>query len=312
MSLANPGTESIIVSTFPVDGAAVNTATVGETGFPVSNVLDPQPSVRWRVDTSGGATTPSIVLDLRTGIGQSNNQFTPAYDYFGIYFHNAFSGIVDPGSTWRIRVADTVTGTTTAPNFDSGTLDLWPSIAAATDRGTFKDSEMYFPPGVTSHHYETAQSFGGGTSGQSDDDRFVRIDFDVPDQFNVGSHFEVGRIVIGKAIRVLVPAPGERPTPVGTPARPVVTWDAVMNRARYEEFMYTLARDRGSSPRLLRSWGHDVFPLDGAGTVAAIQDVEAADPWTRHQGTVYGYLESVMPVSVRGDMHRFRVTFRSL
>lgn len=314
MSLSNPGNNSIIVSDLIADGASVDTASVRTVaGFPAENVLDPQPEVRWRVNiVREPSTNNQITLDLLRLDGQTSIPFTPGYNYFGAYFHNSHIGAVAPFNTWRIRTAETAADTTANPNFDSGIIDLWTPVALSLDPGTVKDPWSYFPPGVTSHHL-VGQILGGGGGGNADIDRFVRFDFNTPDNELAGlGFFEIGRIVIGKAIRVLVPAPGERPTPVGTPARPVVTWDAVMNRARYEEFMYTLARERGSSPRLLRSWGHDVFPLDGAGTVAAIQDVEAADPWTRHQGTVYGYLESVTPVSVRGDMHRFRVTFRSL
>lgn len=310
MSLSNPGTQSIIVSTFPVDGAAIEGGTPGVTGFPSSNVLDPQPRTIWRANTdagTGGTTTPFIILDLLTSTGQAAVDFTPAYNYFGVYFHNSWSGSDATQNIWRVQTGDTSSGT---GNFDSGNMNLWAQIGGLNG-GTFKDSMFYHPPGATSHHLVSGQVFGGGRFGSSVTDRFVRIGFNLPDQANNGNIFDVGRIVIGKAILVFAVAPGERATPVGTPAKPVVSWDVVTDRTGLLE-LYTLVRNRGSRPRVLRSWGFDTFPLDGAGTVVAVQDVEAVDPWVRHQGTVYGYLESVSPVSVRGDLHRVRLTFMGI
>lgn len=310
----NSNLGSILVSDGIPDHATVQDATAGETGFPATNVLDPQPATRWRINTdtgAGGTTTPFIILDLRNFFGPWGINTVPTYDYFGIYFHNSFSGIGAPDNTWRVQTGDTTTGT---GNFDSGTLDLWTLIDRETDRNTFKDSDIYFPPGITSHHLVTTQTLGGGSGLFSEVDRFVRIDFDVSNnEAGNRNFFEVGRIVIGKAIRTRVPVPGNKPVPSGTPAKKIITWDVVMTRQQFEEFYYLLPLVRGSKPRVLRSWGHDVFPVDGAGRVVAVNDVLAPDPWTRHQGTVYGYLEDFSLVAARSeDNHRVQISLRGL
>lgn len=311
--LSTPEPQSIIVSGEVADGASVDSVAGSPTvtGFSAANVLDPQPAVRWRVDVSDG-TGFAIILDLQTTISPISRLLTPEYNYFGAYFHNSRPTLSPPENTWRIRIADTVADTTANPNFDSGLLPLWSNISGI-EQGTFKDPLSYFPPGATSHFLPPGELFGGGSGSAAEGDRFVRISFDTPINQVDPSFFEIGRIVIGKATSVRIPIPGNKPVPFGTPAKQIITWDVVMTREQYEEFIYPLPRSRGSSPRVLRSWGFDVFPLDGAGTLVAVNDVLAPDPWTRHQGTVYGYLEDFSLVSVRSeDNHRVQLTVRGL
>lgn len=138
-------------------------------------------------------------------------------------------------------------------------------------------------------------------------ERYVRVDYHFADN-QTGAGGQIGRFMLGEGLAPFVLHNSGTPTPVGAPPKLVNTWEATLTQDQRERIAYKLAFDRGSSPRVLRSWGGEVFPLDGAKTVAMCNDARAPDPWTRHQLTVYGYLDSISPITTIGRRSKGRTS----
>lgn len=118
--------------------------------------------------------------------------------------------------------------------------------------------------------------------------RYARIDF-VVDR----STFTMGRFVISRTLEPITPYGTAMPTPLGTPPKIQVSWPMRITKEQFEEIGYALTLDRGNSPNVLRSWGHDIQLIDGGKTVVSINNINAPQPWQIHQQTVYGYVSAL-------------------
>lgn len=258
-----------------------------DTGFPVENLQDSNPKTPWRFTSllTPPDFTSYFVVDLAPGPGST----VQPYDTFATLFANVQ---VTGADTWRVRTGQTPSG---IGNYDSGVLPLWQGASSGPNDP--RSPRFYQPEGVHAfHHLDTTRT-----------ETFVRVDYSFNDTPS-GSGGQIGRFMLGKALTPFVLHNSGTPTPVGSPPKLVNTWEVVLTQEDRELLVYPLAFDRGSSPRVLRSWGGEVFPLDGAGTVLMHNDILAPDSWTLHQLAVYGYLDPIAPITTRGRRAKGRTS----
>lgn len=282
---------AILLSARQFDEATIIDHGQEDTGFPVENLQDPSPKTPWRFSMEAGLP-PRILSHFVVDLGTA----TEPYDTFATLFSNVRFANAD---TWTIRTGDDTTGT---GQYNSGVLQMWTHPGGITSPYTLP--AFYQPEGVHAfHHIDTPRQ-----------ERYVRVDYDF--QF-ISGFFEsaqLGRFLAGQALRPFVLQNSGTPTPIGAPPKLVNTWEVALTQDQREGIAYGLAFNRGSSPRVSRSWGGEVFPLDGAGTVLMHNDVLAPDSWTLQQLAIYGYLDPVAPMTTRGRRAkaRTRITVRGM
>lgn len=287
---------SVVGSLRRFDDSSIFEVHQADSGFPASNLFDPQPRVKWRFSSN---------TDAHISILVSNS----SYDVVSLLFASVADVLqaIQTDDTWRVRATENVDGTG-AQFYDSGLMPLWVNLPDLHDLKTFKDPTFY-PGGVHVHHVIPGgvNNTPGGLPING-----LRIDFDVGDTiFNI-EYFEIGRIAVYQALRPILPGPGEIPTPIGSPAKSRVKMDMVMPEEDFDALVFGLASDRGSSPRTIKTWGHDIIPLDGAGTVVICTDIDAADPWRRHQRTIYGVVKDISNATVQAGIAKATLTVEGL
>lgn len=142
-------------------------------------------------------------------------------------------------------------------------------------------------------------------------DRYVRID--IERQGGTLQDFTAGRLVIGQALQPIVPYGTGLPTPIGSPPKLQMTWPVHLTTAQREEIAYGMMFNRGNAPEVVESWGHDIHLIDGGKTVVSVNDMAQPEPWEKHQGTVYGYIDSLEEVTKeRTGLTNGRLTVRGM
>lgn len=275
---------AILLSARQFDEATIIDHGQEEAGFPVENLQDPSPRTPWRFSTFSAPNNfvSHFVVDLGPDPEKTN------YDTFATLFTFIRLGNSD---TWRIQTGDDPSGIGV---HDSGPLQFWPGPT-----GELQDdyrSPLFYQPGGTHAFYHLDSTLN---------ERYVRVDYNFTSSVEGA---QIGRFMLGLALKPLVLHNSGTPTPVGSPPKLVNTWDMALTQDQRESAAYGLAFDRRSSPRVLRSWGGELFPLDGAKTVLMHNDVLAPDPWTLQQLAVYGYLDPVAPITTRGRRAKARTS----
>lgn len=130
-----------------LDDAVSVTANEAVSTFPVTKLLDPLGTARWR----SIGTTPNIIVEF------SSFQLINGW---GFWYHNA-----ELGDTVRLRQADTLAGLTAAPTQDI-TVDLVPTGVSSLSNFGFTHQKSVIPlGGVASLWARLDIDVSGGTAG---------------------------------------------------------------------------------------------------------------------------------------------------
>lgn len=302
MSLLFPQrTGSVILGTELFDNATIVAHGDEVVGFPYENLQTPQPNEPWKLDFTG-AENWFFSVDF----GPDPLAFNMFSLLFGRGIQESYTG--DLNSQWRVRL-----GTTQGSGnlFDSGVIPIWPMGFADPGFGIPVENDFrgpaFYERGVAVHLIlgdNVVQTTGASHP------RFMRVDVEPP--FETASSF--GRFVAGLAVPLVVRSEGAIPMPTGSPSRFRVRWPIVTDRTIYESDLLPLVLRHTSEPRTLMTWGHDLLLPDGGRPVVAVNNILAPDPWTQHQQTVYGIVESMRDPSVAAAGRRVEseLTFRGL
>lgn len=151
---------NMVLATPVLSDAASLVASDELASLPVLNLQDPQPSSVWRTGALGG-----VYLEIDLGEVRTVNLLALLFSNLG------------PAARWQVRAAATASGLTSAPNYDSGSVAVWP---ASSD--------------LTAHGYANAVLWLGE---QPQSQRWWRIDLE--DAGNSDGYLEAGRLYIADA-----------------------------------------------------------------------------------------------------------------
>lgn len=274
----------------------IQASTSWDSSFPPTNLLDPQPKVKARVDA--GATSAWFTIDT-DGIAIAGLPLE--FDVFSFLF---VEGITREITTARVRAG----ATNGVWVHDTGQRVIWPF--AGTGQGSLNETlpEFYTPPGFAFHLYLGASSWAS-------QNRFVRFDFDT---FSAGGSFALANVACAKAIVIGAEFGSSAGTPIEEsqdlwtwgderlvrpgPRYDRKSWDVFMTREQKERDVYMPLKRRGSSEPLIAV---DELPAP----LPATND----EPWKRHQGTLYGTITGISPlVRAAPQLFRSRIDFQEL
>lgn len=284
-------TRSLILDSRLFDDATIIDSSGPLTGFPATNMQDPQIGSTYRVSEGNGSAF--FIVDFGAN-------FSHAITAVAALFVNAVvRSLPSTDFTWRVQSGSTTSGTGAT---DTGTVAFWTPNPLPFPTGNYQDPQFYFLRGLGAHAILPLED--------PISVRYMRVDFTwtgVPQSF-----VQFSRFFASQAIEPRVPYGTGIPSPVGAPPKQRVQWTTELTREQWGQ-LYGIAADSGTEPRIFTSWGHERFLLDGARTVVAVNDTNGEDRWRQQQFTTYGYISQLGdPTILSLDRVSVPITFDSL